>query len=168
LINLSRNFFSTQPGSTPRPTEEPAAYRPTPQTKAVSKFELVGHRGEVLNATFVVENKKASAAMISFEVSKFLPDDQSEAVQPAVEFEPSGFMLNPNEEVAVHLMLSITERFRENTTYRGTIGVKGMPGMEIQLTLDVIPKKAQSKSESRPAKKSPAKKQSGKKPSSKK
>lgn len=160
LMNMSADFtnrvfesvFQSSPDAKAQPTEAPAP----PPTK--SAIELSGRQGDVLMASFVIENKKQSPADISFEVSKLSTNGKTPAIKPQAEFEPASFVLQPGEERTIHFRLKLTEKYKANSIYRGEVGVKGIPGMEMDLNVSVLPKTQQKPAGKKPTQKPAAKK----------
>lgn len=145
LLDMSVDFTNRmldqalQPSAREAPPE-PAA--PPPPSSGGTRFELnlSGQQGQTVASPFVVENKQAQAADVSFEITEFISEDGTTRFRAPVEFAPERFELEPGTEQVVQCRMSLGAEFVPGRRYMALVRVTGFPGMEIGLI--VVPQPA--------------------------
>ncbi len=100
------------------------------------EIELRGPLGEEAVRSFVLENKRAEAAEISFLVSDFLGPTGTTPFRPTLQFDPPRFLLRPGEERTVTLRLPLTrDLFGAGQSYTATVMVRGYENLELSLSV---------------------------------
>jgi len=95
---------------------------------------------EEANGSFILENKRAEEADISFMVSEFSDESGAHIFRPPLQIVPPRFRMGPFEEVEVRLrLLVLPELFESGKTYITTILVRGYDDLELLLTVQVEP-----------------------------
>ncbi len=116
------------------PPSASAAATPTATTSGPTfELEFSGRHGETPSSPFVVANKKAEVAEVSFEISEFASEDGRTRFRSPVEFTPDPFVLQPGAEQIVECRLPIDAKFVPGARYMALVRVTGFPGMEIGL-----------------------------------
>lgn len=114
-----------------------------PQTAAVQtnptvpQMALVGKVGDQLRVPFRVENNRPEVTTVSFKLTPFYCNGQTEPITAEVGFEPAEIALDPHQEVQIFLILPITTAFEAQKYYTATLSVEGMEAMAIEVTLAV-------------------------------
>jgi predicted flap endonuclease-1-like 5' DNA nuclease len=127
--NYNDRFFTHVAGNGTRPGEHTAAQR--------VEVALRGSVGADIVKSFVVENKLAETADISFLISEFVNvRSQHEHFRPPLQMEPPRFSLRPGEERVVTLRLPLlAQQFVPGQQYMGTVVVRGQQEMILALTV---------------------------------
>jgi predicted flap endonuclease-1-like 5' DNA nuclease len=127
--NYNDRFFTHVAGNGTRPGEHTAAQR--------VEVALRGSVGTDIVKSFVVENKLAETADISFIISEFVNvRSQHERFRPPLQMEPPRFSLRPGEERVVTLRLPLlAQQFVPGQQYMGTVVVRGQQEMILALTV---------------------------------
>lgn len=111
---------------------EASSTRPNPAP--VSMMVLEGEAGKKALGVFLVENGLSRTVSASATASAFV-DDDGNAINPTVEFQPAAITLNPGEQMLVKVMASISKDIPAGIRYRGEIGVPGLMGTRIPVVL---------------------------------
>ena len=107
------------------------------------EMTLLAVLGEEAAGSFVLENKRAEAAEISFMVSPFEDEGGQVRFRPPLQIRPPHFRLGPFEETEVRMSLPVLpELFEAGKTYRTTILVRGYDDLELLLNVQVEPARA--------------------------
>lgn len=127
--NYNDRFFTHVAGNGTRPGEHTAAQR--------VEVALRGSVGADIVKSFVVENKLAETADISFIISEFVNvRSQHERFRPPLQMEPPRFSLRPGEERVVTLRLPLlAQQFVPGQQYMGMVVVRGQQEMILALTI---------------------------------
>jgi hypothetical protein len=97
-------------------------------------LDLTGPVGGEATRTFLLDNKQAVSAEISFLTSSFTGPVGRPPFHAAIDFVPAHLTLRPNEEQAVTLRLSLDpDLFAAGQRYDSRILVQGRDGLEIGL-----------------------------------
>jgi len=119
---------ASETGKTPAPS---AASKPVP-------VELRAPVGQEASAAFVIENKRAEAAQVSFLVSEFMGEGEAAPFRAPLQITPPRLTLNPREDIVVRLRLALLpELFSPGKRYTARVRVSGYEDME--LVLHVLP-----------------------------
>jgi hypothetical protein len=112
-------------------TSGAASSEPSP---ARFDLDLTGPLGGEVTRTFLLDNKQAVSAEISFLTSSFTGPVGTRPFHAAVDFVPARFTLRPNEEQSVTLRLALDPNlFAAGQRYDGRIIVQGHDSLEIGL-----------------------------------
>ncbi len=135
-LNQSYNelFFQAVMGGANGRADEEKPEREA-QKVPVSLTAPLGHQAQ---AAFILENKRAEAAEISFLISEFEGDGDSPPFRPPLQISPPRFTLEAQEERKITLTLTLLETlFTVGQTYRATIVVKGHDDLHLLLAVTV-------------------------------
>jgi hypothetical protein len=135
--------LGARPNERPQPAVAEATAPDTARHAAVPRqVELALHAplGAVATRSFVLENKQAEPAEISFLVSDFVGPAGTEPFRAALQFEPSRFSIAPGEERSVTLRLDLpADQFAPGQRYTATVLVRGYDDLELMLHIWVDP-----------------------------
>jgi hypothetical protein len=141
LVELSRayndQFFNTvfRPATQDGMDEDGEA-----RTVQSVEMGIRGVLGGEASGSFVLENKRAEKAEISFLVDEFTGGLEEKPFRPPLQIQPPRFQLGPREETVVLLRLPLLpELFAPGETYTTTIIVRGYEDMELLLKVRVDP-----------------------------
>jgi len=140
--------------------DEPEEDLAEDDTPSLAELTLEGTVGATVEATFLIENKRAEPADVIFLLSDFTSDG-SEPFRAALELDPPRFALPPYGERSVTLRLLLDKaQFAPGQTYRGALLIRGLDDLQLQLKIAVAekpaaPKRARSASARSPAAKRP-------------
>ena len=127
--NYNDRFFSHVTNNGPMAGEQATAQR--------VEVALRGKIGTDVTKSFVVENKLAEPADISFIISEFVNvRSQHERFRPPLQMEPPRFSLRPGEERVVTLRLPLlAQYFVPGQQYAGTVVGRGQQELILALTV---------------------------------
>jgi predicted flap endonuclease-1-like 5' DNA nuclease len=138
LVELSRAYneqFFNQVFKTPA-SGEAGDERIAQQVEMGLRGALGGEAG----GSFVLENKNAESADISFLVDEFRDEKGEHPFRPPLQIQPPRFRLGPRQEIVVHLALPLLpELFAPGHTYTTTVLVRGYEDLELLLRVKVDP-----------------------------
>ena len=127
--NYNERFFSHVTGNGTMAGEHAAAQR--------VEVALRGSVGTDITKSFVVENKLAEMADISFLISEFVNvRSEHEHFRPPLQMEPPRFNLRPGEERVVTLRLPLlAQQFVPGQQYANTVVIRGQQELILALTV---------------------------------
>jgi hypothetical protein len=121
---------TTQGDATAAPTQSP------PETVAVD-VSLRGRAGELVEASFAVENHRDETAEVVFYASEFT-GETGEPFRIPLELDPPRLLLAPHTEHAVRLRIRLDpDRFLPGNQYRAQLLVRGAEQLELHIVIDV-------------------------------
>ena len=135
LLELSRThnerFIEQVLGAATQAEKEQAA--PTAMRKV--RVELRAPLGQEATGAFVIENRRTTAAEMSFLVSEFSAAGAA-PFRPPLQIEPPRLTLEPGEEQIITLKLPLLpELFESHKPYSARIAVSGGEAMEVLLAV---------------------------------
>jgi hypothetical protein len=133
--NYNERFFSQVSGEVYR--DSAGMKRPWQQVN----LALTGVVGQEIVRSFVIENKQAAPADISFLVSEFTDSANPQDVfRPSLQLEPARCTLRPGEERVVKLRLPLLPAlFAAGRQYQATVVVRGYDDLTLALTVTTLP-----------------------------
>ena len=141
LVEISRthnDLFFTQVLNAAQPGSHNGDSTKQPARKVEMNLRAV--LSEEANGSFILENKRAEEADISFMVSEFSDESGVHIFRPPLQIVPPRFRMGAFEEVEVRLkLLVLPELFESGKTYTTTILVRGYDDLELLLTVQVEP-----------------------------
>jgi hypothetical protein len=114
----------------------PAATGATVRTAAAPPAAIVleGASGSTVQSVFLVENGSAVPVSSPIAPSWFYAPDGAK-IQPRLQFDPEVVTVEPGEHLLVQMTATITDDLQLGVTYRGTLGVPGLPGTELAIVV---------------------------------
>jgi hypothetical protein len=130
--------FQQQAYAPPPPPPPPpsAATGATVRTPAAPPAAIVveGASGSTVQSVFLVENSSAVPVSSPIGASWFYAPDGAK-IQPRLRFDPEVVTVEPGEQLLVQMTAVITDDLQLGVTYRGTLGVPGLPGTELAIVV---------------------------------
>ncbi|HEX9371560.1 MAG TPA: hypothetical protein VF897_11160 [Roseiflexaceae bacterium] len=129
-------FYDQVLGAGPTDRAQPPAPATAQPAARPRQVELALHApaGEEASRAFVLENKRAETAEISFLVSDFVDPAGAEPFRPPLQFDPPRFSMAPGAERTVTLRLRLLpDLFVPGQRYTAAVLVRGYDDLELAL-----------------------------------